>query len=513
MNDVQSFGLKIGKKTFISTIAVLVCVMVFSFILTQVVPMGSYERAMEEGREVIVPGSYVAEEGARLPVWHLFAAPVEVFLGPDAVTGIMIIVFIMLIGGVFLILEKCGLLKYALNIVIRRFAKNKYTLLAIVTLFGMALGSGLGLFEETIILAPITVALAISLGWDALVGIGMSVLAVGFGFSASTFNPFTTGVSQQLAGLPLFSGLWLRALVFAAVYALLLAFLTGYAKRIEQNPERSLLRGLAPAGADAGGDGIDRNSAAVDDAGIDRSGVGAGDGNGGDSERSEVDATADPKKAKKALAFFGAGLILIVAYIAVGVFIPTLTSYTMPVMALLITIGGLGAGFISGAPGVLRNFGKGMVTFLPAVVLIALAMSTKQIIVSGGIMDTLMQYAYNTVVQANPLSSLLLIYLFVLAFNFFIPGAAAKAFLLIPLLSPLAELIGLTRQSIVLAFTFGDGFSNMVFPTNPVLLITLGIVGVPYTTWFRWTWKLQAVLIAVCAFFLFVAFTAGYGPF
>ena len=482
MNDIQSFGLKIGKKTFISTVVVLLSVMVLSFILTQVVPMGSYDRIMEDGREIIVPDSYTQTEGGRLPVWRLFSAPIEVFMGSDAITGIMIIIFIMLIGGVFLILDKCGLLRYALGVVINRFAKNKYALLAIITLFCMALGSGMGLFEETIILAPITVALAVTLGWDALVGVGMSVLAVGFGFAASTFNPFTTGVTQQLSGLPLFSGLWLRALVFAAVYALLLMFLVNYAKRVDENPDASLHRANNRKNTDL-------------------------------TEEAEEIAPAVRKKRKKATIFFGASLLLVIAYVAVGVFVPGLSSYTMPVMALLITIGGIGAGLVSGKPGVLKDFCKGLVTFLPAVVLIMLAMSTKQIIVSGGVMDTLLLYAYNAVVHANPLTSLIVIYLFVLLFNFFIPGAAAKAFLVIPLLAPLAELIGLTRQSIVLAFTFGDGFSNMVFPTNPVLLITLGIVGVPYTTWFRWTWKLQAVLIAICVGFLALAYTTGYGPF
>ena len=486
MNDIESFGLKIGKKTFISTAAVLLAVMVFALVLTQVVPMGVYERTTVDDREVIVAGSYKQTTGNRLPVWRIVTAPFEVFASKDAMTAIMIILSIMLIGGVFLILDKSGLLQYAMRLVIRRFEKKKYTLLAAVTLFGMILGSCLGLFEETVILAPITVALAISLGWDALVGIGMSVLAVGFGFSATLFNPFTTGVAQKLAGLPLFSGLWLRAIVFVVVYGLLFAFLFLYAKRIEKNPEKSLLHGVKTSTARPGAE----------------------------AERPPQETAHESKRNfGRGLKFFCLCLIVIAVYVVAGAFLPALSAYSMPMIALVITIGGFGAGLLSGYNRVFRDFGKGIISFLPSVALLMLAMSVKQIVESGGIMDTLLQYAYNVVINSGTLSSLLIIFLFVLCLEFFISGASSKAFLVIPLLAPLAELVGLTRQSIVMAFCFGDGFANVVYPTNAVLLIVLGLIGVPYTKWFKWTWKLQAAVLLICIGFLVLAYTVGYGPF
>lgn len=502
--DVESYGLKIGKRTFISTAIMLLCVMVFAFILTQTIPTGEYSRAVVDGREVVVAGSYVQTGGARLQVWRIATAPFEVFAGPDSLTAIMIILSIMLIGGVFLILDKCGLLKYAMQRVIKRFERKKYVLLAAVALFGMLLGAGMGLFEETVILAPIAVALAISLGWDALVGIGMSLLAVGFGFSASLFNPFTTGIAQRLAGLPLFSGLWLRAIVFVVVYALLVAFLLLYARKIDRNPERSLLHGV-----DLSKKGISVNDELPDS------------GSPADATDTAIDAKKDPpagvesrdRNFKRSLSFFGFSLLFIAIYVAAGVFLPALSDYSMPVIAIVITIGGVGAGLISGHDRVFRDFGKGLVTFLPSVALLMLAMSVKQIFVSGGIMDTLLQLAYSVVTKTTPLASLMIVFLFVLCFNFFIGGASSKAFLVIPLLAPLAELIGLTRQNIVLAFCFGDGFSNVAYPTNAVLLIVLGIVGVPYLKWFKWTWKIQLALAALCVGFLAFAYTVGYGPF
>jgi len=200
-------------------------------------------------------------------------------------------------------------------------------------------------------------------------------------------------------------------------------------------------------------------------------------------------------------------------YVTGGLFLPVLTDYSMPVIAIVITIGGIGAGLMTGHSRVFRDFSKGVITFLPSVVLLMMAMSVKHIFVSGGIMDTLLQYAYTAVIDSGPLVSLIYIFLFVLALEFFIGGASAKAFLVIPLLAPLAELVGLTRQSIVLAFTFGDGFANVLYPTNAVLLIVLGIIGVPYLTWFRWTWKLQLLFVLISIAFLTLAHSVQYGPF
>ncbi|MCL2253253.1 MAG: hypothetical protein FWC09_02320 [Lachnospiraceae bacterium] len=480
MNGKESQGLKIGKKTFINTAAILLGVMLLAMILTQVVPMGAFERSVVDGREVIITGSYHETDGGRLEWWRFFTAPFEVFLSPDVVTAVMIIISIMMIGGVFLILDKCGLLQYSMNLVIKRFGDKKYKLLAAVTLFGMALGSGMGMFEETVLLVPITVALAVSLKWDALVGIGMSVLAVGFGFAASLFNPFTVGVAQNLAGLPVFSGLWLRILVFIASFILLYYFLSAYAKKIEKNPEKSLVYGKSITSV---------------------------------TIKEEMVSKEQALKNRRGLIFFVSCLAAFVLYIVLGLFVSGLNDYSMPVIAFLITLGGIGAGLLSGHKRVFRDFGKGLVSFLPSGILLMLAMSVKQIIVSGNIMDSLLYYVYNAAAGSHALLSLMIIFLFILAFDFFIGGASAKAFLVIPLLAPLAELIGVTRQSIVLAFTFGDGFSNMVYPTNAVLLIALGVVGVPYTTWFRWTWKLNAALLVMCAGFLTLAHFVNYGPF
>jgi uncharacterized ion transporter superfamily protein YfcC len=475
-------GLKISKKMFLSTAAMLLAVMALAGVLTLIVPQGSFQRSADGS---VIPGTYQVVQAERLQVWRWLTAPVEVFTNSDAgtvTTAVMIIVFIMLIGGTFLILEKSGVLKYLIDRLIVRYGPKKYLLLAVMVFVCMLLGSTMGLFEETVTLVPITVALAISLGWDSLTGIGMSILSVGFGFAAGTLNPFTIGVTQKLAGLPLFSGLLFRAVLFAAVYAVLVFFLLRYARRIEKNPEKSPVYDIDRKMRErfAGGDAEYRYNAGV----------------------------------KKATVFFGVCLLAVFAYVFVGFFVTSLSEYSMPVMALLFAAGGIGAGMLAGSRSgaVFRDFGKGMLGLLPGAVLIILAMSARQIMMEGGIMDSLLQAAYGAIHGMGPYGAAILMYVFVLVLEFVISGSAAKAFLVMPLAAPLADLIGLTRQTAVQAFSLADGFANMIYPTNAVLLIVLGLIGIPYFRWLKWTWKLQAVLVAVSAACLAIAVALRYGP-
>ena len=180
---------------------------------------------------ILTYGLTVALSGD-LPVWKWILSPFLVLGASGSGALIAVIAFLLVIGGVFNSLEKCGLMKYMLDKLVHQFGAVRYRLLAIVTLLFMAMGAMIGSFEECVPLVPIVVALAISLGWDALTGVGMSLLAVGCGFASGICNPFTVGVAQQLAGLPMFSGAWLRAVAFVLIYGLLFGFLYLYAKKI-----------------------------------------------------------------------------------------------------------------------------------------------------------------------------------------------------------------------------------------------------------------------------------------
>lgn len=472
-------GIKIGKRTFLSAVLILGCLIIAAGVLTYLIPAGEFQRDIVDGREIIVPGTFEYLEASDYPVWRWLTAPFEVLWGPDSIMVITIILFILIIGGAFAVLDQTGVLAAAISKIVAAVGHRKYLLLCIVTLFFMLFGSLLGILEEIVPLIPLAVALAWSLGWDSLTGLGMSLLATGFGFAAAISNPFTIGVAQRIAGLPPFSGAGFRAGVFAIIYAVLIAFLLFYAKRVEKNPERSPVW--------------------KEDAEAKVRGA------------KDFKATSVPKGP---LLWFSGTLVAVLAVISSASLIPGLSDFTMPLVALLFLVGGLGSGLLAGqGRKVFRSFGQGVLGIMPGVLLIMMAMSVKYIISQGGIMDTVLYFAADAISRTSAAGASLLTYAVVLILNFFIGSATAKAFLVMPLITPLADLVGITRQVAVLAFAFGDGFSNVLYPTNPILLIALGLTVVSYPKWFRWVIGLQLAVLALTVAILLVAAAINLGPF
>lgn len=439
MNEGKK-GLNVGVKSFITAIVVIFILMVLTYGLTFVVP------------------------GAYMPFWKWALSPVLVLGSEGNGSLIAVLIFLLVIGGVFNCLDKSGLMIYMLENITERFGKERYKLLAYVTLFFMGMGSFIGSFEECVPLVPIMIALAVRLGWDALVGIGMSLLAIGCGFAAGVCNPFTVGVAQQLAGLPMFSGIWFRLIAFGLVYVLLLAFLIRYAKKIEK-----------PLG------------------------------------KTDVFVTATDAKMDKGLKYFlalmGGGILLVLS----SVFVTALQDYTMIIVVVTFLVAGLSASKISGRLGnLLATFWHGMVSIFPAVFMILMANSIKYTLVEGNVLDTLLQGAIDIAETLPAWSVILFVYLIVLVMNFFISSGSAKAFLLMPLIVPVAEVFGISAQLCVVAFAFGDGFSNVIYPTNPVLLISLGISGVDYGKWLKWSLPFQLVNLMLTGGLLLVGYVIGY---
>jgi uncharacterized ion transporter superfamily protein YfcC len=481
----QKAGAQISQRAFIQSLVILFVLMMVAGILTRVVPAGQYVRLQVDGREVIDPASFQFTERPDYPIWRWFTAPIEVLGAEGSLTVIVILIFLLFIGGAFAILEKSGIIRAAIGRIVRRFGDRKYTLLLLISFFFMAMGAFFGIFEEVIPLVPIMVALAYMLGWDALTGLGMSILATNMGFSAAITNPFTIGVAQQLAGLPLFSGAWLRFIIFAVIYAIFAFFLTNYARRIERDPTASLIHGE---------DKLERE------------------------KYGQMDATALVEETPglgRAITWFLSFTVLILGLLVAGPFIPAISDYTLPLVGVLFLIAGLGAGFLSGAGSktVFQALGEGVTGILPGVPLILMAVSIKHIVMSGGIMDTILHTASRPFSEASPIAAALIIYLLALGIEFFVASGSAKAFLMMPILLPLADLIGVTRQTTVLAYCFGDGFSNLAYPTNPVLLICLGLTMVSYPKWIRWTAKLWFWVILATVGFLGLSVAIKFGPF
>ena len=495
------YSIKVGKKAFIFAFIIILVLMIVSGILTRVIPAGQYERVRFEERELVVPGSYAEIDPPEYPIWRWATAPVEVLFAPGNVTVITIILFLIFVGGAFTILEQGHILEHGLMLLVRKFGGRRYLLMAIVMFAFMALAAVLGIYESMIPLIVFIVPLAHILGWDSMVGLGMSLLPLAFGFSAAITNPFTIGVAQKIAELPLFSGAWLRIIFFVIVYVVSLLFVRAYARRIDADPTRSLVYDEdAPLRERYHG-----SSAAT--------GTTAGTtATGPLAPGSSVEVSPGMRRA---LIWFGASMGAAVLFILVTSRSPGLSDVAFPLMALLLLIGGVGSGALAGmrAGQIARVFGRGVLNISPGILLILMSLSVKHIVQSGGIMDTLLYRASGIIEGRPPLAAAFLTYVVTLIMNFFVGSASAKAFLMMPILTPLADLTGITRQTAVLAFGFGDGFSNMVYPSNALLIIALGFTVVSYPRWIRWTILLQLIVFVISMVFLGFAALTGFGPF
>lgn len=389
--------LEASVKSFITAIIVIFIMMVLTYVLT-----------------FIIPGGYI-------PFWKWILSPILVLFGEDNGSLIGIIALLVVLGGAFNSLDKFGILRLLLDKVTVKFGKSRRVLLAVIPLFFMALGSVAGSFEECAPLVPVVVALAIRLGWDALTGLGMSILAAGCGFAAGVCNPFTVGVAQELAGLPMFSGMWYRAAAFVIIYMLLMMFLLAHVKKIEKPMDEKILEGIAS-------DNV-----------------------------KQIEYSSGSRLWKLAI-----------------------------------------------------TFKDGVVGVLPGVLLILMANSIRFTLMEGNILDVILQGAISLASGMPRWGVLLFIYVLVLFLNFFIPSGSAKAFLLMPLIVPTAEAFGISAQLCVMAFAFGDGFSNVFYPTNPVLLISIGLANVSYGTWVKWSVKFQLANLILTSGLLLLGLAVGY---
>lgn len=385
-----------GIRSFMTAIIVIFIMMVLTYGLTFLVP------------------------GGGIPFWKWAFSPILVLFAEDHDSLIAIILLLVVLGGAFNSLDKFGVLKILLNKITDKFGKSKKMLLAVIPLFFMILGSVAGTFEECVPLVPVVVALALRLGWDALTGLGMSILAAGCGFAAGICNPFTIGVAQELVGLPMFSGIWLRIVNFTLIYILLLLFLWFHVRKIEKTVEPVFV-------------------------------------NGKEISLNKKEYYLDSKWKK-----------------------------------------------------LIKTFGQGVISVLPGVLLILMANSIRFTLLEGNILDTILESAIAIVSGLPRWSVILFIYALVLGMNFFIPSGSAKAFLLMPLIVPTAQAFDISAQLCILAFAFGDGFSNVFYPTNPVLLISLGLANVSYGEWVKWSSKFQLGNLILTGLLLIFGLMIGY---
>lgn len=457
-------SISISPKAVIVGIIVVLTLFITAYVLTFVLDKGTFLRDADGS---IIVGTYQVDETLDgIKWWQFLLAPFMILLPSTegSMTVWAILLLLLIIGAIFTALDDSGILVYMVEYLNYKLGHRKYLLLTIITFALMFLGSSAGMFEELIPLVPVVVMLSYALGWDALVGLGVSVLAPCFGFSAAVVNPFTVGVAQTIGGIPMYSGIGLRVLTFFLAYGILMAFIIPYAKKVEKNPQKSMVYAL-------------------------------------DLERKKsfcfrVEDFKEEKGKNKALLWFGCWMLAIVLLALVSIAVPVLADYLMYIILGIYVIAGIGACLMCGERGkrLFVNLGKGMLTLLPAVALILIAGGIRYIVEEGDIMDTILYHIVNLIGDKGGFGTTILIYLLIFVFEFFIQSGSAKVFLLMPMVYDICAMVGINPQVSVLAFCFADGFANVLLPTNAGLLLILGLTTVDYAKWVRWSLKIHLAL-------------------
>ena len=476
MNQKQL--LSISKKTFFNVLYILLGLIFLVSVLTFIIPKGSYQM---DNEGMIVEGTFQFISDNNYPLWRYFIAPIEVLWHHDGLMVIMISVFLLILGGTFHVMDQTGGIHVLLKRLIIRFKHQKYVLLRLIILIFMLFGAFFGIFEESLALLPILILLSLSMGWDTMTGLSMGLLSAGFGFATAITNPFSIGIASTLAGVNILSGVLFRIIIFIIMYAILQWFIVKYAKKIEHHPEKSLTYA----------DDLSK------------------------SKSFDIDQVLPYQPEQKIYkVFITLWIALFVGIISTGILelLFSISIPAIPLMAVIFLIGGLLSGYLimHSIKKTLKLFFLGMLGVLPAILLILLAVSVKHIITEAMIMDTILYYLSNILSNTSQVLAILFIYLFVLVIQFFIGSASAKAFLIMPILIPLVSFIGISKELSILAFVFADGYTNVIFPTNAVLLIGLSIAQVSYSKWFRFTYKIQMITLILTIAFLWIGLLIGY---
>lgn len=453
---------KFLRKAPDSLIIVSVILVLFTM-LTWIIPAGEFDRTkvtLEDGRtkEIVVAGSFHEIPNEPQGFWELLTAPLNGFKGAAE-----IIAFVLLVGGAFSMLTATGAFD-AFFFRVLRFAEkrpgSKALIIALLmTVFSFG-GLTFGMSEETLVFALITLPLARSMGYDNIVGVAIPFVGAGAGFAGAAYNPFTVGIAQGIAEIPMFSGAGYRLIVWSIFTLIAIGFVLWYARRIDKKK-------IAPFTSNAGG------------------------------EVFEVEEHPLTSQRKIILILF---LVALVA-IALGASIEGW--YIGEICAVFVTLG-IAACVIQwmSATVSIEAFYSGVRAMIPAAIIIAMSKGILVLAQDGKILDSILNAMANSVEGLPKAVSVQIMFIVQGALNFFIPSGSGQAAVTMPIMAPFSDLVGISRQTAVLAYQFGDGLFNLIIPTSGVTMGVLAIGGIPFNVWIKWIWKLMLVLILVSMIFL-----------
>ncbi|MEG2014803.1 MAG: hypothetical protein RR086_03640, partial [Clostridia bacterium] len=390
-------------------------------------------------------------------------------------TVIQVTVLLLVLGGCFAVLEASGGLLALVRVLIFKFSNHKRIVVWLITLLMMLLSSLFGLQEELLILFPICLVFARAMKWSKFTALSLILVTTGVGFTTALFNPFTVGIASELAGISVIDGIWFRLVIFILLYILTSLFLVWRTKRDES-------KGLCEVVESE--DELDSTKLSVEEQ------------------------ASDKKKATMTLVLFGVVFGILIISVAVP-FLEKL-GLSMIFMGVAFITGTfiLGSKMLGSFKLMIGNFWIGAKAISPAIIITLMAFSVKYIAESGNILHTIFYYVYGFMITQSPYVCVILIYVFVLLIEFFIPGSTSKALLLVPLLT-LTPIPGISKVVIVLAYLFGDGYANVLYPTCGTLVVGLSLAKVSYIEWLKKVLPFQLGLFLFSCATLCVAVAIG----
>jgi uncharacterized ion transporter superfamily protein YfcC len=452
------------------TYVLLIGLIALAAVSTWFIPAGSYDRVIDDGREIVAPLSYHPVEARPAGLGAFFLAFPRGLL---EIAGIVFYIFI--IGGAFGVLEETGVIQSGVRSLVRRLGGRKALVVPLLTVVFAVGGGTIGIAEETLVFLPALLLLARSLGYDSLLAGGIALVGANAGFAAAFMNPFTVGVAQGIVGLPLFSGMGFRLGLWAVMTAVTVVFLARYARRVEAKPETSRMYEF------------DRKREPLADA-----------------------AGAAPFNKRHPLVL--AALLAALALLVVGALrwqwgILELSGLFF---GLALAVGPLGGLSLDAT---VKSFIRGAAGITYAALIVGLARGTLVVLRDANVLDTITHALVATVRGWSSWLSAVGIYVVQNLLNFFVPSGSGQAAVSMPILAPLGDLVGVTRQTNVLAYQLGNGLTNVFVPTQGYFMAALGILRIPWTTWVRWLLPLLAIWLVIGCGAVVLASLIRLGPF
>ncbi len=450
------------------TLTLLFILMVAALVATWIIPQGSFDTELNEaGREVVLPGSYqVTDEPFYLSPMNLFTGIPRAFAAAQD-----IIFFLFIIGGVLAVIRKTGTVDALLGRLLENLGDRPQVLIfAVIFVFALA-SSAMGASGEYIPFVLILVALCKAMKLDAMTAVGIVVAGYGIGYGTAAFNQYTVVVAQGVAELPTYSGWQLRLGILLPFVMIGAHHVWSYSKKVQLDPASSLMHGIQPP-----------------------------------------DAGTPPQSYPELTLRHVLILISFLAALGVAVWgIATLGWYLIELGAAFLILGVVTAIIGKIGPNVTaREFVSGAKDLTETALLVGVARGIALMMEDGEILHTIVHYLSIPLSTVGPELASVGMMIMQTILNLFVPSGSGQAFVTMPLMAPLSDLLGISRQIAVLAFLFGDGFANMLVPTNAVLMGILGMAGVPYDRWFRFCFPLLLKLLGAGAVVIVLAVIFGY---